>query len=300
MNYIPTIPKELRIDPLKWKYMMWAATRGENVLLIGPTGCGKTKTVSAVASALNREDKYFTVNMGATSDAKTTLIGNTHFDKSTGTYFNESQFVKAIRTPGTIILLDELSRGSFDAWNIILPVIDPVQRFLRLDEKKDSEVVKVAEGVLFFATANVGLEYTSAKIMDKALLNRFTVKIEMPPMMLDDEFSFLKEKYNITNVDYLRTLRQCCEIADHTRTQIKQPDSKISNFISTRTTESMAKLISDGFSLEEIAQTIIYVEYTDDSSIDSERTYMRTLIQKYINPAIKKSAPFNSPAPVPL
>lgn len=300
MNYIPTIPTELRIDPLKWKYMMWAAKRGENVLLIGPTGCGKTKTVGAVATALNREDKYFSVNIGQTSDAKTTLIGNTHFDKSSGTYFNESQFVKAIRTPGTIILLDELSRGSFDAWNIILTVIDPVQRFLRLDEKKDSEVVKVAEGVLFFATANVGLEYTSAKIMDKALLNRFTVKIEMPPMMLDDEFSFLKEKYNITNVDYLRTLRQCCEIADHTRTQIKQPDSKISNFISTRTTESMAKLISDGFSLEEIAETTIYVEYTDDSSIDSERTYMRTLIQKYINPTIKKSAPFNSPTPVPL
>ena len=34
-------PKDLIIDDLKWKYLVRCVLRGENILMVGPTGCGK-------------------------------------------------------------------------------------------------------------------------------------------------------------------------------------------------------------------------------------------------------------------
>jgi len=123
-----------------------------------------------------REVHYF--NLGATQDPRSTLIGNTHYNKDSGTYFSESLFVNAIQQENALILLDELSRAHPEAWNILMTVLDYGQRYLRLDEASGSETVKVAEGVTFVATANIGNEYTSTRVMDKALMDRFTI-VEM-------------------------------------------------------------------------------------------------------------------------
>ncbi|KKK43037.1 hypothetical protein LCGC14_3169070, partial [marine sediment metagenome] len=100
------------------------------------------------------------------------LIGNTHYDNSAGTFFGEALFVKAIQTPGAIILLDELSRAHDDASNILMTVLDENQRYLRIDEMPETPTIAVAEGVVFLATANVGNEYTGTRVMDRALLDR--------------------------------------------------------------------------------------------------------------------------------
>ncbi len=155
-------PSSLVMDSIKWKYLVRSVMRGKNILIVGPTGCGKTLAAQTVANSLERP--YFYFNLGATQDARSALIGNTHYDKNTGTYFNESAFVKAIKTPNAVILMDEVSRAHHDAWNVLMTVLDDLQRYLRLDEKKDSEVVQVAEGVCFIGTANIGNEYTSTAI----------------------------------------------------------------------------------------------------------------------------------------
>ncbi|NCX06127.1 MAG: hypothetical protein EBW68_10165, partial [Actinobacteria bacterium] len=95
-----------------------------------------------------------------------TLIGNTHFSKDAGTYFNESAFVKAIQTPNTVILLDEVSRAHPEAWNILMTVLDPGQRYLRLDEAINSPTIKVHPTCAFIGTANIGSEYTSVRVSD--------------------------------------------------------------------------------------------------------------------------------------
>lgn len=285
-------PPSLIIDDLKWRYLVRSVVRGKNILIVGPTGCGKTLAAQSVAVGLKKEDRFFYFNLGSTQDARSALIGNTHFEKETGTIFNESTFVKAIRTEGAIILLDEISRAHPDAWNILMTVLDDLQRYLRLDEKKDSEVVKVAKNVTFIATANVGNEYTATRVMDRALLNRFSVKIEMPPLDKKNEYNLLKDRFGITNVDMLALLNNIVEIAEHTRINIRQEDAKLSNFLSTRNVSEAAELLTDGFNLLEIAENVIYPNFDDDGGTNSERTYMKQLVQKYIPISGTPDSPF--------
>ena len=68
-------------------------------MMTGPIGCGKTIPPRAfLVKHLDRPDFYF--NLGNNSrPEKTTLIGNTHFDKGKGTFFSESPLVTTIKTP---------------------------------------------------------------------------------------------------------------------------------------------------------------------------------------------------------
>jgi len=230
----------------------------------------------ALVKALDRPDFYF--NLGATQDPRATLIGNTQFSKDNGTFFAESAFVKAIKTPNAVILLDELSRAHPDAWNILMTVLDGGQRYLRLDEAEGSPIVKVAEGVTFIATANIGNEYTSTRVIDRAILDRF-VTIEMDVLNDEQEFGLLKFMFPEVNEEDLKAV---AEIAHHTRTQSMSDAGKVSAMVSTRASVEMAGLIYDGFDLFEAAEISIFPFFSNDGGVDSERTYVKQLVQKYV------------------
>jgi len=275
-------PDNVIISDTKWKYLVRSVLYGKNVLMIGPTGCGKTLAAQTVAKTFNRPFFYF--NMGSTQDARSALIGNTHFEKETGTIFSESTFVKAIQTPNAVVLLDEISRAHHDAANIMMTVLDTLQRYLRLDEKKDSSVVNVADGVCFVGTANIGNQYTATRVMDRALMDRFSVKIEMDFLDKQSELNLMVNRYEIDTNDtaLFNTISSICDIAAHTRDQYRQEDGKITNFISTRAVCEMVELANDGFSLKEIAESVIYPEFSSDGGVDSERTYIKQVVQKYV------------------
>jgi len=45
----------------------------------------------------------------------------------------------------------------------------------------------------------------------------------------------------------------------------------------------MAGLMFDGFNLDEAAQVSVYPQFSNDGGVDSERTFVKQLVQKFIN-----------------
>jgi len=268
-------PETLVMQDLKWKYLVRSAMRGKNIMMTGPAGCGKTMAAKTLVTSLKRPDFYF--NLGATQDPRGTLIGNTHFKKDEGTMFSESVFVKAIQTEDAIILLDELSRAHPEAWNILMTVLDEGQRYLRLDEAEDAPTIKVAKGVTFIATANIGSEYTATRAMDRALVDRFII-VEMDTLQKEQEAKLLLQLHPDISADDADII---AEISSMTRAEMMSEAPKLSNAISTRLSVELAGLLSDGFTLEEGAEVAIYPFFDADGGIDSERTYMKQVVQKY-------------------
>ena len=264
------------MSEIKWKYLVRSAVRGKNIMMTGPAGCGKTLAAKSLVKALDRPDFYF--NLGATQDPRSTLVGNVHFDKETGTFFSESQFVKAIQTENAVILLDELTRAHPDAWNILMSVLDSTQRYMRLDETSDQKEIKVANGVTFIATANIGAAYTATRVLDKAMLDRFAV-IEMDTLSKDDETDLLTMLFPKGDSQILSNI---AEISFMTRVEAGTDNPRIEHGVSTRTSVEMASLAYDGFTLGEIADITVYPQYDTSGGVDSERTFVKQIVQKFL------------------
>jgi nitric oxide reductase NorQ protein len=269
-------PESLIISDSKWKFIVRAVLRGENIMLRGDAGTGKTLAVTTVAKVMDRPFFYF--NLGATQDPRSTLIGNTHFNKETGTYFAQSTFVKAIQTEGAVILLDELSRAHPEAWNILMTVLDESQRYLRIDESPDTEVVKVAEGVSFLATSNEGIQYTSTRKVDFALADRFAI-LEMDILSKMQQQSLIR--HACPKIDD-NTVEVLTSIYDQINTELATNNGKIQTRMSTRSMIRAARHICDGFSINEALDLCIYPYFDGEGGLDSERTFVQIIAQKYV------------------
>ena len=274
-------PDDFIISDLKWKYLMRCINKGKNLMFVGPAGTGKTQVVFKAAKQLDKKIFYF--NLGSTQDVRSAIIGNTYFKD--GTYFEESAFVTALKTPNTIILLDEISRANPEAWNILMPVLDANISKLRLDEKENSPVIDVADGVSFISTANIGFEYTSARMLDRALVDRFSI-VEMDTLDKEQEMKLLAMKYSKLNPQVNEAL---CDISFRIRMECERENSKLSSTLSTRTLIEAAEMSIDDFSIDEIAELIFYPQYPEEGGTDSERIYVRQLVQKYIQKGTKEN-----------
>jgi len=268
-------PSNLEMSDIKWKYLVRSVIRGKNIMMVGPAGCGKTQAAKSLPDAMKNPFFYF--NLGATQDPRSTLIGNTHFKKGE-TIFDKSPFVKAIETENAIILLDELSRAHPEAWNILMTVLDEGQRYLRLDESVNAPIIKVANGVSFIATANIGTEYTSTRVLDRALMDRFEI-IEVDILSLEQESILLAKRFPEIDPTLINSV---ADIADSTRKEWRSEEGKLSTMISTRMTVRICELLADGFDLAEATQVSALPFFDASGGADSERTFVKQVIQKHL------------------
>ena len=286
-------PENLVIREINWKYLLRSVLRGKNTLVTGPSGGGKTLTAMAVGDVFSARP-FFEFNLGAMSDPQVGLIGNTHFSPEKGTFTTPSYFIQAITTPNAIVLLDELSRAHPTAHNILMPVLDPNQRYLRIDEDINTPTIRVAKGVTFLATANIGAEYTATRVLDRALVDRFVI-LENEPLNQEEEEEVLRINYPNLESSMVKSI---AEIAVNTRQNVISDDPKISTIVSTRMSVEIAGLVCDGFSLAEAAEVAIYPFYSDAGGSDSERTYMKQTVQMYTGErGAPQFTPMNPPDP---
>lgn len=136
------------------------------VLLIGPTGCGKTTAVKKLAEMTNN------------SYRRLQLTGQTDVDDLVGRYVLKAQemvwqdgiLIQAMRE-GHWLLLDEINAALPDVLFALHSVMDHDNSFTL--SQKDGEVVNAHENFRIFASMNPPEGYAGTKELNRALLDRF-------------------------------------------------------------------------------------------------------------------------------
>jgi nitric oxide reductase NorQ protein len=265
-------PKEseigFHVDEDVWYLLIRNIMRGENTMLIGPTGSGKTELVTHITKAM---DKHLSIqDMGTVQDAQSALLGVHRLNKEGHSEFDYAPFVGHVQREG-IVLLDELNRAPLSAANILFPCLDR-RRYLPIDIAVGEGVrtVPVHDNCVFFATANLGAEYTGTTQIDRALLDRF-MPVELSYPSEDAEAKILVIRTGIDN----KTAKAIVKVSKTIREQFR--DQELSNVVSVRHTLLAASLIKDGFDTVGALMKVIMPLF-DDSTGVSERTKVKSII----------------------
>uniref|UniRef100_A0A6M3KEG6 Putative ATPase domain containing protein n=1 Tax=viral metagenome TaxID=1070528 RepID=A0A6M3KEG6_9ZZZZ len=149
-----------------------------NILVKGRHGMGKSELARQIATTQNMD--YVPVPIGSLQETgqlmgRYELIGGE-------TRFMEGKFPKAVKTPNTLIHLEELNRPeSPKALNDLFPLLDDGRSIIH----EQLGEIGVANGVVFVATLNEGFEYTGIDPLDAALEDRFhIIRLDyLPPQM---------------------------------------------------------------------------------------------------------------------
>lgn len=259
------------VEPETWYLLIRNIMRGENTLLIGPTGSGKTEIVKHIAAAMSKSLNY--QDMGTVQDAQSALLGVHRLNKEGHSEFDYAPFVGHVQKEG-IVLLDELNRAPLSAANILFPCLDQ-RRYLPVDVASGDAVrsIPVHKDCVFFATANLGAEYSGTTQIDRALLDRFfPVEMSYPSEAAETKVLMIR-----TGIDE-KTAKAIVNVSKNIRDQYKEQE--LSNVVSVRHTLAAASLIKDGFDTVGALMKVIMPLF-DDSIGVSERTKVKSIISAH-------------------
>lgn len=259
---------------VQWMLAVRCALKGKPTLISGFQGTGKTLLVDSVANALQRP--LFKFDLGATQDARGSLIGRVHFDEETGKYLSDSEFIRAIQTEGAVIMMDNYNRASMDAHNILMTVLDK-QRYLRIDESASSDkVIRLADGVTFFLIWSLKREYDSTIVIDRAAVNKLII-VQMNPLEKQEITTFLKLYKGLSGKEIDAISSIYSEILEAYKKDL------INHPISVRDIKEIAEMIEDGFPIKEVIEYGIFPNFSGEGGLDSERACVKGVINKFIS-----------------
>ena len=206
-------------------------------LVAGPAGCGKSSLAREFAARCGRPFFEFSVpNIRESRD----WFGSKGIGDDNRPKWFESLFVRAIRTEGAVILLDEVNRCATGVANVLLPLLD--HRASTYFEEMGT-TISCARNLTWFGTCNEGRKFGGTFALDAAFKDRLSTRVEVTYLPPETEANLLVQRTKISKPDAMRLV----EIANITRTLSESEEADaLDHAISTRALIEAAHMLSCG------------------------------------------------------
>lgn len=242
--------------------------QSENVLLVGPTGAGKTELAKQCAARL----KLPLLKMDCANVTESQQwFGRLDIKNGTMEYL-EAPFARVVAMGNHVILLDEINRASPEVLNVLLPLLD-TNRSTFIQERKPSPILRDGGGLIWFATMNEGSAYTGTMRLDRALRARFSNVVELTYLNKMDEINLLVKR---TGID-VESATKLVDIADTIRKKAKGIDSIYTTVPSTRELLNAAKKFVKG-GVKTLRFTMVN-HFDGGTGLDSERAQVLEMLK---------------------
>lgn len=227
-----------------------AARRGLPVLLKGPTGCGKTRFVEAMAHELGRN----LITVAGHEDLTSADLVGRFLLKGGETTWVDGPLTRAVRE-GAICYLDEVVEARQDTTVVIHPLADH-RRELPVDRLGIS--LPAAPGFQLVISYNPGYQ-SVLKNIKESTRQRF-VAIELDFLPVDVETEVVAHEAGVD----LETARDLVKVGDAIR---KLDGAPLQEVASTRILIMAGGLVAEGLSLRSAIQSAIVRALSDDPDI---------------------------------
>jgi len=229
----------------------YAVSENLPVLLIGETGVGKTSAVRHLASRTHNSLRRVNANGSMTAED---FVGQLLVDEK-GTYWKDGVLVEAMRN-GYWLVIDEINACSAEILFVLHSLLDD-DRYIVLTDHPQREIVRPHPNFRIFATMNPPERYAGTKEMNKALLSRFplTMNVPIPPPAV--EFGMLSNADGLLTADGVKKLRN---FVDELRASYDKEEMEV--FVSPRDVASIVRIASHTESLSEAVRLTVAMRGT--------------------------------------
>jgi nitric oxide reductase NorQ protein len=227
-----------------------AARRGLPVLLKGPTGCGKTRFVEAMAHELGRD----LITVAGHEDMTSADLVGRFLLKGGETVWVDGPLTRAVRE-GAICYLDEVVEARQDTTVVIHPLADH-RRELPVDRL--GTTLSAAPGFQLVISYNPGYQSVLKNIKESTRQRFVAIELDFPPV--ETETEVVAHEAGVDS----ETARALVKLGNAIRNLDGSPLREVA---STRLLILAGGLIAEGLSLRSAVQSAIVQILSDDPDV---------------------------------
>jgi len=217
------------------------------VVLKGPTGCGKTRFVEAMAHDLDRQ----LITVSCHDDLTTADLVGRFLLEGGETRWVDGPLTRAVRE-GSICYLDEIVEARQDTTVVLHPLADH-RRQLPIDRL--GIVVDAAPGFCLVVSYNPGYQSVLKDLKDSTRQRMVAIELDFPPADVEEKVVAHESGVDPAQAAQLVRLAQAIR---------RLENAGLREVASTRVLIAAARLFSDGVPLTTAARAAIAGPLTDD------------------------------------
>jgi nitric oxide reductase NorQ protein len=240
-----------------------AHRQGLAVVLKGPTGCGKTRFVEAMAHDLDRP----LVTVSCHDDLTTADLVGRFLLEGGETRWADGPLTRAVRE-GAICYLDEVVEARQDTTVVIHPLADH-RRQLPIDRL--GVTLDAAPGFCLVVSYNPGYQSVLKDLKDSTRQRMVAIELDFPPA--DVEEKIVCHEAGVDHDQAARLVRLAQAIR-------RLPTTGLREVASTRVVIATARLFAEGVPLPAAARAAIVGPLTDDPVVAAG---LREMVSTYLD-----------------